>query len=146
MEVDAGTTHVVCPHCQTTNRVRTERLAAAQCGSCSRPLFDGHPVELNTAQFERQLARSDVPLVVDFWAPWCGPCRAMAPQFEAAARELEPDYRLVKVNTDAEPDLAARYRVQSIPTLAIFRNGREVTRMSGLLPASHLADWVRRNA
>src|SRR5881394_4231230 len=128
--------HIVCPHCDTINRVPREKLAAAgpgsgRCGQCHEALFDGHPVALDTARFERHLAKSDVPLLVDFWAPWCGPCRAMAPQFERAAAALEPEARLVKVNVDEEPALAERFAVRSIPTLVLAFQGRELARAAG---------------
>jgi thioredoxin 2 len=136
--------HVVCPHCQAANRVPAARLREHPvCGKCKSPLFSGKPVELDAPAFQRQLAASDVPLVVDFWAPWCGPCRAMAPQFERAARDLEPEVRLAKVNTEVEPDIAARYGVRSIPTLIAFRGGRELARQAGAQDAAILVRWVR---
>jgi thioredoxin 2 len=136
--------HVVCPQCQAANRVPAARLREhPACGKCKSPLFAGKPVELDAAAFERQLAASDVPLVVDFWAPWCGPCRAMAPQFERAARELEPEVRLAKVNTEVEPDIAARFGIRSIPTLIAFRGGRELARQAGAQDAPSLVRWVR---
>ena len=140
-----GAVHIVCPHCDTINRVPRQRLASGgRCGQCHQALFDGRPAALDTARFERHLAKSDVPLVVDFWAPWCGPCKAMAPEFERAATMLEPDARLVKVNVDEEPALAERFAVRSIPTLVLAFKGRELARAAGARSAAQLVEWVRR--
>ncbi|HVL75595.1 MAG TPA: thioredoxin TrxC [Noviherbaspirillum sp.] len=136
--------HIVCPHCHTTNRVPAERLAQhPDCGRCSRPLFSGQPASLDGAAFQRHLERSDIPLLVDFWAPWCGPCRMMAPAFEEAAGQLEPQFRLAKVNTDAEQALAARYQIRSIPTLMVFRGGSEVARQPGAMGAGDIVRFAR---
>ena len=138
--------HIVCPHCNSKNRMPTERLRSGpRCGKCHKPLFTGHPVELDEAGFERHIAANDVPVVVDFWAPWCGPCRSMAPEFERAAGMLEPAARLVKVNTEAAQTLAQRFNIRSIPTMALFHRGREVARQSGTMGATAIANWVRAN-
>ena len=137
--------HLVCPHCEKINRIPATRLGEApRCGHCHQSLFTGHPIELSTTSFRRQIEHSDVPIVVDFWAPWCGPCQMMAPQYAAAAAELEPDMRLAKVNTDAETSLASDFQIRSIPTLALFRGGREVARQSGAMSKADIVRWVRQ--
>ena len=138
--------HLVCPHCGTTNRIPAARLAEApKCGQCHQRLFMGEPIELTTDSFRRHIGQSDIPLLVDFWAPWCGPCQMMAPQYAAAATELEPAVRLAKVNTDAETTLAHEFSIRSIPTLALFKDGREVARQSGALGKSDIIRWVRQH-
>jgi len=136
--------HVVCPQCRTTNRIPVATDGKVlNCGQCHQPLFGQAPLSLDEAGFNAQLQKSQIPVVVDFWAPWCGPCRAMAPAFEQASRALHTQARCIKVNTEDQPALAARYGIQSIPTLVIFNGGREVGRRSGALPSAELERWVR---
>ncbi|MES9961294.1 MAG: thioredoxin TrxC [Sedimenticola sp.] len=138
--------HIVCPHCDGINRVPRDRLdAGPKCGKCSTPLFNGQPLALGEPRFARHIQKSDLPVLVDFWAPWCGPCKMMAPAFEEAARRLEPNLRLVKVNTEENQAIAAQMGIRSIPTLALFRQGREVARVSGAMDAGSLVSWVRQN-
>jgi thioredoxin 2 len=135
--------HVVCPHCATTNRIPAAKPAhEAKCGNCGKPVFDGHPVALDAKAFQRQVAKSDIPGVVDFWAEWCGPCKMMAPEFARAAHDMEPRARFAKVDTEVEQGIAAQFGIRSIPTLVIFKGGREIARQSGAMPASQLKSWV----
>lgn len=132
-----------CPACLATNRVAQERLAAnPKCGRCGESLFQGKPLALDDAGFDRVLANTELPLVVDFWAQWCGPCKMMAPVFERTAANLEPKARFIKVDTEAAPALAQRYAIRSIPTLILFKNGREVARQSGALDQRSLENWI----
>ena len=144
MNAPAAPLHLVCPHCGTTNRLAPDALdRAPDCGRCHAPLFTGAPVALDEAGLRKTIERSSLPVLVDFWAPWCGPCRAMAPQFEAAARELEPRVRLVKLNTEEAPGLSAAMNIRSIPTLALFSGGREIARQPGAMGAADIVRWAR---
>lgn len=135
--------HIVCPHCQTIIRVPQERLnEAPQCAQCHQPLFTAHPLTLVEEHFERHSTHNDIPLLVDFWAPWCGPCRMMAPAFEQAAAQLEPRFRLAKVNTETEQTLGARLGIRSIPTLILFLHGQELARHSGAIGTADIVRWV----
>ncbi|HDP89841.1 MAG TPA: thioredoxin TrxC [Thioalkalivibrio sp.] len=138
--------HVVCPHCGRTNRVPADRLAAAPtCGACKQPLFTGRPAEVDAAGLQTQIGRSDLPVLVDFWAPWCAPCRMMAPAFAQVAGQFEPHLRCLKLNTEDHPDGAAPFGIRGIPTLILFRGGREAARVSGAMDVRRLADWVRQS-
>ena len=137
--------HTGCPQCGAINRIPAARLAESpHCGQCGEPLLDGRPLALTDANFERMVRTAGLPMVVDFWAPWCGPCQSMAPQFERAARQLQGRVLFVKVNSDDNPQTAARYGIRSIPTLVKLQGGREVDRLSGARPAEQIAAWAAR--
>jgi thioredoxin 2 len=142
--VQQESVHIVCPHCDAVNRVPSSRLGQdPTCGKCQKQLFTGQPTDLASARFLKQIERSDIPVLVDFWAPWCGPCRTMAPFYTQAAQKLEPAFRVVKVNTEDAQDLAGRYAIRSIPTLALFKKGREVARQPGAMDAAGIVAWAR---
>lgn len=142
---DPASLQVACPHCHAVNRVPAQRLGDRPvCGRCRDTLFAGVPFALDATHFDAHAVRADVPLVVDFWAPWCGPCRTMAPAYAQAAAILEPQVHLAKIDTEAEPALGARFGIRSIPTLALFLHGRELARQAGALPAQAIVQWVRR--
>jgi len=138
--------HLVCPQCQSVNRVPAARLAQnPNCGKCHQPIFNGHPLELTAATFSKHINQNDIPVLVDFWAPWCGPCKMMAPAFVQAAGMLEPRVRFAKVNTDIEQVLGSQYAIRSIPTLALFAGGKEVARQAGAMGAHDIVRWVNAN-
>jgi thioredoxin 2 len=137
---------IVCPHCTAINRVPADRPAEkAKCGACHNPLFGGKPVAVSAQGFATHLRRNDLPVVVDFWAEWCGPCKMMAPAYERVAAELEPHVRFLKVDTEAEQQLAAEYNIRSIPTLMLFRGGRVVAQRAGASDAASLRDWIQQH-
>ena len=138
--------HLVCPHCGATNRVATDRpLAQAKCGGCKAVLFDGEPHAVDERGFDRHVQTNDIPVLVDIWAPWCGPCRSMAPQFARAAALLEPEVRLLKLNADEAPQVSARLGVRGIPALFLMHHGQVVAQTSGAMPAEQIVRWTRQH-
>ena len=136
--------HIACAHCNAINRISETRFGDnPKCGRCKQPLFTGKPVTLTDASFSAHIERSSIPVVVDFWAPWCAPCKMMAPHFERAAGNLESNVRLAKLNTDENPDVAGRFNIRSIPTMILFRNGKEIARQSGAMDSNALTNWIQ---
>lgn len=140
----SNSSHIVCPQCNAINRIATARLSEKpKCGKCHQPLFSAQPLELTAATFQKHISRNDIPVLVDFWAPWCGPCKMMGPAFEQAAKQLEPVVRLAKLNTEAEQAIGTQYSIRSIPTLALFKNGQELARQPGAMGTSDIIRWVQ---
>jgi len=139
--------HIVCPNCAAVNRVPAEKSAkGAKCGRCHQKLFSGYPASATAETFAKHIQQNDVPVLVDFWAEWCGPCRAMAPVYERAAAEFEPAIRFLKVDTEREQQLAAQYNIRSIPTLMLFRDGAVVAQQAGALDGRTLRAWLKQHA
>lgn len=134
--------HIVCPHCLAVNRMALTRIDdKPKCGQCHQLLFSAHPVELTTSSFQQHISRNGIPVLVDFWAPWCGPCKSMAPAFTQAASQLEPNFRVAKLNTETEQTIGAQYQIRSIPTLILFQNGQEIARQSGAMGVTDIIEW-----
>jgi thioredoxin 2 len=139
--------HIVCPNCAAVNRVPTEKNASGgKCGKCKQPLFTKHAIPATATTFPKHVEQNDIPVVVDFWAEWCGPCKIMAPVYERVAAELEPEFRFLKVDTEAEPTLAAKYGIRSIPTLMLFKKGAVAAQRAGASDMLSLKNWLRQNA
>ena len=137
---------IVCPHCTAINRTPADRPAEkAKCGACHNPLFSGRPVAASAQSFTSHLQHNDIPVVADFWAEWCGPCKMMAPAYDRVAAELEPHVRFLKIDTEAEQQLAAQYNIRSIPTLMLFRNGTVVAQRAGASDAASLRAWIQQH-
>jgi thioredoxin 2 len=140
-----NTTNVTCQKCNVTNRLPADRLTdQPKCGKCKSPVFNGKPINLNLSNVSPFLNNNQLPVLVDCWAPWCGPCKTFGPVFDSLAKELEPALRFAKLNTESQPNIASRWGIQSIPTLILFKNGKEVTRLSGALPAGQLKQWLQK--
>lgn len=136
--------HIVCPACSATNRILSTRLSEnPKCGKCHKALFSTHPIELNSANFQQHISRNDIPLLIDFWAPWCGPCKMMAPAFKQASVQLEPRVRLAKVNTEIEQTIASQFEIRSIPTMILFQNSQELARQSGAMSTTEIVSWTQ---
>jgi len=143
----SGKNHIVCTNCAAVNALAPERPASeAKCGKCSTQLFTGKPADVDTAAFAKQSERSDIPVLVDVWAPWCGPCRQMTPMFERAAAELEPDVRLIKLNADNAPEVCERYGIRGIPSLLLLRHGKLLAQSAGVMDTNSIVRWTRQHA
>lgn len=141
-----STTNISCPTCASTNRIPSDRLTdKPKCGKCKKNLFLGKPIELTAANVATTLNHNHIPVLVDCWAPWCGPCRNFAPIFEQAALELEPHFRLAKLNTEEHQSVAGRWNIRSIPTLILFNQGKEVKRVSGAMTLPQLRQWLNQS-
>lgn len=139
--------HIVCPQCGGVNRVPDSKNAAdAKCGKCGAAMFSRRATPVSAALFEKHIQRNDIPVVVDFWAEWCGPCKAMAPAYEKVAGQMEPNYRFLKVDTEANPELSSRFRIQAIPTLMLFKNGKVVAQRAGASGGAALKAWIEANS
>jgi len=138
-------THIVCPHCNGTNRIPAGTVPnEAKCGRCKQSILDTKPIELTPQNIQQHLEKNDIPVIIDFWAPWCGPCKMMGPNFEQAALNFKGQVRFAKVNTEDQQSLGAQFNIRSIPTLILFKNGKEIDRVSGALEANQLVTWIRQ--
>lgn len=140
------TSHIVCTQCGAVNRLQSDKLSnSPKCGKCKQPIFTGIPADLNDQTFNKHITKNDIPVVVDFWAEWCGPCKMMAPEFKQAAGQVEPHVRFAKVDTESSQQTAAQFGIRSIPTMILFKDGKEVARQAGAMNASQISQWVQSN-